>query len=184
MSSSAEDYNEYFRVLELCSDASFSDVRNSYLHLKALYSGDSIATANIPDEFPEGTRQNILGQIEDAYSKLVGFFEKRGRESGCKDRPAITFDDEFKEYLAGMTSFNGPLLRQIREKLGIKLSDIASYTRIRKQYFEEIELEKFSSFPAEVYLRGYLTEYAGYLSLDVSRVVSDYMNRYRLLTGK
>ena len=62
---------------------------------------------------------------------------------------------------------------------------MAVFTKIRKQYFEDIEREKFSSLPAEVYLRGYVMEYAKYLSLDPVKVAEDYLNRYReWKTGK
>ncbi|MDP1759019.1 MAG: helix-turn-helix transcriptional regulator, partial [Thermodesulfovibrionales bacterium] len=57
--------------------------------------------------------------------------------------------------------------------------DMAVFTKIRKQYFEDIEREKFSSLPAEVYLRGYIMEYARYLSLDPEKVANDYIGRYR-----
>ena len=82
--------------------------------------------------------------------------------------------------MSGMKSFTGGLLKELREKLGINLKDMASFTKIRKQYFEDIEREKFSSLPAEVYLRGYIMEYARYLSLDPEKVANDYIERYRL----
>ena len=62
---------------------------------------------------------------------------------------------------------------------------MAVFTKIRKQYFEDIERAKFSSLPSEVYLRGYVMEYAKYLSLDPVKVAEDYLNRYReWKTGK
>lgn len=174
---STEDINKYFEILELTPDASLSDARNAYLNLRALYSNDSLVTAAIAYEFSEQNKQEILEQIEEAYVKLTDFFKNKNIESAPKERPSIDKDD-IKEYIEHITAFNGRILRQLREKLGIELKDMAKFTRIRKQYLEDIELERFSDLPAEVYLRGYVAEYARYFSLDVSRVANDYMAIY------
>ena len=42
-----------------------------------------------------------------------------------------------------------------------------------------IEGELCEKLPAVVYVRGFLVEYARTLELDVERVVSTYLNRYR-----
>ena len=69
-----EDYKKYFEALELSPDAQLSEVRNSYLHLKSLYSNDSIVTAAIAYELSEEKRHDILEQVEEAYTKLIDFF--------------------------------------------------------------------------------------------------------------
>lgn len=180
-----EDYKKYFEALELSPDAQLSEVRNSYLHLKSLYSNDSIVTAAIAYELSEEKRYDILGQVEEAYTKLIGFFENKGSDPAGSEKPSFVVGEELKQYMSGMTSFSGELLKEIREKLGIDLKDMAAFTKIRKQYFEDIEREKFPSLPCEVYLRGYVMEYAKYLSLDPVKVADDYLNRYReWKTGK
>jgi curved DNA-binding protein CbpA len=42
-----ENLKRYFEILELDSDASFSEVKNAYFRLKRLYSTDSIVIAPI-----------------------------------------------------------------------------------------------------------------------------------------
>jgi flagellar biosynthesis protein FlhG len=174
-----EDYKKYFEVLELSPAAQLSEVRNSYLHLKSLYSDDSIVTSAIAYELSEEERHGILEQVEEAYVKLIGFFENKGSDPKDKEKPSFVLNEELKQYLSGITSFRGELLKEIREKLGIDLKDIAVFTKIRKQYFEDIEREKFPSLPSEVYLRGYVIGYAKYLSLDPVKVADDYIERYR-----
>jgi len=174
-----EDYKNYFDTLEVSSDAQFSDVRNSYLHLKALYSSNSIVTSAIEYELSEEKRNDILEQIEEAYAKLADFFSNKEIDSKGGEKPAFSPDEEFKQYVAGITVFSGEALREIRERLGVGLKDMAVFTKIRKQYFEDIELERYSALPAEVYLRGYVIGYANYLSLDPEKVANDYMERYR-----
>ena len=174
-----EDYKKYFEALELSPDAQLSEVRNSYLHLKSLYSNDSIVTSAIAYELSEEKRHDIVEQVEEAYTKLIDFFENKVSDPAGSEKPSFVVGEELKQYLSGMTSFSGELLREIREKLGVNLKDMAVFTKIRKQYFEDIECEKFSSLPSEVYLRGYVMEYAKYLSLDPVKVANDYIDRYR-----
>jgi len=174
-----EKYNKYFEALELNQGATQSDVRNAYLYLKALYSNDSIVTSALAYEFSEEKKQSILEEIEDAYARLTEFFESRSDEPVCKEKPSFAGEDEVKEYISGIASFDGASLKQIREKLRVTLKDMAVFTKVRRQYFEDIELERFSALPAEVYLRGYIMEYARYLSLDPVKVADDYMQRYR-----
>ncbi|MBI1810736.1 MAG: helix-turn-helix domain-containing protein [Nitrospirae bacterium] len=174
-----EDYKKYFEALELSPDAQLSEVRNSYLNLKSLYSNDSIVTSAIAYELSEEKRHDILEQVEEAYTKLIDFFENKGSNPSGSKKPSFVVGEELKQYMSGMTSFSGESLREIREKLGVNLKDMAVFTKIRKQYFEDIEREKFSSLPAEVYLKGYIMEYARYLSLDPVKVANDYIGRYR-----
>jgi flagellar biosynthesis protein FlhG len=174
-----EDYKKYFEALELSPDAQLSEIRNSYLHLKSLYSNDSIVTSAIAYELSEEKRHDIVEQVEEAYTKLIDFFENKGSDPAGSEKPSFVVGEELKQYMSGMKSFSGELLKELREKLGINLKDMAVFTKIRKQYFEDIEREKFSSLPAEVYLRGYIMEYARYLSLDPEKVANDYIERYR-----
>ena len=95
-----------------------------------------------------------------------------------KEKPSIA-NSNIKDFLANITTFSGPILKMIREKLMVELKDIANFTKIRKQYFENIELERFEALPTEVYLRGYVVEYARYLSLDPAGVADDYLARYK-----
>ncbi|MBI4685344.1 MAG: helix-turn-helix domain-containing protein [Nitrospirae bacterium] len=181
MEAHTEEYNKYFKVLELSPKAAISEIRSSYQRLKTLYSGDSIAITAVSDDFSEEQRQNILSQIEEAYTKLSDLFKNSERivDGKPKNYKSVILDDSLRKYVADIASFTGSELRKIREKLGIELHDIAGFTRIRRQYFEDIELERFSGFSSEVYLKGYILAYAHYLSLDPAKVANDYIARYK-----
>jgi len=60
----------------------------------------------------------------------------------------------------------GELLRSMREAKGISLEQAEKDTRVRRQYLEALEAEDFEQMPAEVYVRGFLRNYALYLGLD------------------
>ena len=58
------------------------------------------------------------------------------------------------------------LLKNEREKLGKSLDEIAKHTKIKKKYLEAIEKGDLDSFPASIYLKGYVKAYAKYLGLN------------------
>jgi flagellar biosynthesis protein FlhG len=81
------------------------------------------------------------------------------------------------------TEYTGPLLRQIREALGIELREIAERSKIGMAYLGSLEGEQWGKLPATVYVRGFLSEYARILGLDGRRVVETYLDRYRAARG-
>ena len=81
------------------------------------------------------------------------------------------------------TVFSGPLLRQIREAVGVELREIAERSKIGMAYLQALESEVFAKLPAPVYVRGFLAEYARALGLDPERVKQTYLDRYRAARG-
>jgi flagellar biosynthesis protein FlhG len=77
------------------------------------------------------------------------------------------------------TEFTGPLLRQLREARGIDLHAISARTKITVAHLRALEDETVKSMPAQVYVRGFLVEYARFLRLDVPRVLETYLARIR-----
>jgi len=77
------------------------------------------------------------------------------------------------------TEYSGPLLRQIREAVGVELREVAERSKIGMAYLQALEGEHFQRLPAQVYVRGFLAEYARALGLDVERVKQTYLDRYR-----
>jgi hypothetical protein len=174
---SIQELNRYFEELELGPDASLAEVRSAYQHLTGLYRDDSIATYPVSEEFPEDDRRKILGRIEEAYGKLLEYFNSGG-SGGLRQRQLPSVGEDLRSEISGITSFSGHALQWVRERLGLALEDVALSTKIHRQYLRNIEAEKFSSLPPAVYVRGYVASYARFLSLDPVRVSDDYMKRY------
>jgi hypothetical protein len=172
-----EDYSKYLETLELSTGASLSEIRRAYLHLKALYSRESIVTLPIEDEISKERKREILRQIEEAYHSLLNLFEKENIVPGYEKGPRFATKD-IKQAPTNITTFSGKVLQEIRERLSIELQDIALSTRVQTQYLKSIELEVFDALPPEAYTRGFVISYAEYLSLDSKKVADDYMNRY------
>ena len=175
-----EDTEKYYTVLELPPGTPFAEVKKKYLYLSAFYMGDSMELAALNGDAPYHRRQAILAEIQEAFQRLQDLLNREAPPEKPAERPDAAAVGDLKDYLEGITAYSGPVLKEIRKKMGIDLNDVALATRVQKRYLEEIEEERFARIPAEVYLRGYVIEYARHLSLDHQKVAEDYLRRYRM----
>jgi len=68
----------------------------------------------------------------------------------------------------------GELLRKEREKKGLSLKDIENAINIRVLYLDAIEKGDYHVIPGEVYLKGFIRNYANYLDFNGSEIVDLY----------
>ncbi|MGE4589089.1 MAG: helix-turn-helix domain-containing protein [Acidaminococcaceae bacterium] len=68
----------------------------------------------------------------------------------------------------------GEILKNTREAKGITIEQVAEATSIRVLYLEAIENEKFNLVPGEVYLKGFIRNYANYIGLNGPAMVEKY----------
>lgn len=73
----------------------------------------------------------------------------------------------------------GALLRQERESRGLSLQDVQENTKITPQNLTALEEDRFDSFPNRVYARAFLRDYANFLGLDSSDLLSRYESEWR-----
>ena len=66
------------------------------------------------------------------------------------------------------------ILRQTRERLGISLEEVAQRTYIKLPYLIALEEGDVSKLPAQVYIHGYIRQYAKLLDLPGSDLVLQY----------
>ena len=67
-------------------------------------------------------------------------------------------------------------LRGERERKGLSIKDVASATSIRALYIEGLESGDYSKLPAEVYIKGFIRNYASYLGLDPKEMMKEYLS--------
>ncbi len=72
-------------------------------------------------------------------------------------------------------TISGSHLRDIRIAKGASLNDISDRTKVKKSYLEAIEREDVKSFPAPVFMKGFLKAYAKALGLDPNEVSQKYL---------
>jgi cytoskeleton protein RodZ len=68
----------------------------------------------------------------------------------------------------------GSLLKREREKKGLSLDQLSQITKLRKQYLEALEDEKFDNLPSPVYVKGFIRSYAQGLGIDAKEAISLY----------
>ncbi len=68
----------------------------------------------------------------------------------------------------------GQYLREQRELRGMSIEEAAMETHISKKYIEALENNEYASFPAEMYIVGFLTSYIEVLELDEKLALSMY----------
>ncbi|MEN6296413.1 MAG: helix-turn-helix domain-containing protein [Rectinema sp.] len=70
----------------------------------------------------------------------------------------------------------GSIFRDARLGKGLTLDQVSDETNISKRFLQGIEADNFEGFPGEVYVLGFLRNYAEFLGLDALQIVA----RYRL----
>ncbi len=74
-------------------------------------------------------------------------------------------------------AWTGEALRQVREARGLSVQQICERTKVTRHHIENIEADRFSALPAQVYLRGILLTLARELRLDGQKVARSYIER-------
>ena len=175
---SEKEKRKFLDILELGSEASALDIKNAYIHLRKLYSTDSSVISPITKDFSKRRSQVILKQLEEAYTKLMAL--KTAENHAHNNKKVVSGADmDFDEEEIPASVFNGQVLRDVRIRLGIQLSEVSIDTKIRVEILQNIESENFAALPPEVYLKGHLINYAKYLSLKPKKVADDYIKLYR-----
>jgi hypothetical protein len=113
--------------------------------------------------------EDILQQIEDSFLVLSELFNEEQND-------VAKFVDQI---VADITNFNGKTLREIRQKLDISLDDMAMETRVQYKHLIDIEADNFDELPVAVYTRGFVVNYARFISLDPEVVAKSYMDNFR-----
>lgn len=82
------------------------------------------------------------------------------------------------------TELNGALLRRLRESAEASLEDLVDITKINRRYLIALEQDDWDSLPANVYVRGFVSEYARALGMDAHFVAKSYMSQYLRRRGQ
>ncbi|MCH6258499.1 helix-turn-helix domain-containing protein [Puniceicoccaceae bacterium K14] len=77
----------------------------------------------------------------------------------------------------------GERLEEARKRRGVTIREAAEATKIRGDYLNSFESNNFDISIPEIYVRGFLRSYAGYLKISSEKIVTDY-NAILLASGK
>lgn len=68
----------------------------------------------------------------------------------------------------------GADLKAERERQGLTIQDIERETSIRAAYIQALEQGDYNALPNEVYVKGFIRSYAGFLHMDTEKLVQEY----------
>jgi cytoskeleton protein RodZ len=71
----------------------------------------------------------------------------------------------------------GPYLRELRERRGVSLEEIARTTRVGRSYLEALEAGDFGKLPAHVFTRGFVLAYCQALGVSADEALARYGGR-------
>ncbi len=88
-------------------------------------------------------------------------------------------DLEFEKEVAEATEFDGQFLARLRNYKCISLDNLSDEIRVSRSYLKAIEGNDYSSLPADVFVRGFVLQYAKAMGLDGNTVANSYMKIMR-----
>jgi flagellar biosynthesis protein FlhG len=191
--------DSHYELLEVPPTASFEDIRRANRRIRDIYGAESIAISGLYDP---ASLEAVHRRLDLAYTSLMDAAKRKeydlelfpdgvpmpvsqpvlspdgARAAKVEDPATIVIRPPMPD-VSPLTEFSGPLLRQVREAVGVELREIAERSKIGMAYLHALEGEVFAKLPAAVYVRGFLAEYARALGLDAERVKQTYLARYR-----
>jgi flagellar biosynthesis protein FlhG len=196
---------DYYETLDVARSAGFEDIERAYRLACVTYCEDSLAGYPV---FETGDVELLRERIEIAYRILVDPETRRAydielaaqaseptlparmstefapaSEDARLAAPVLAPLDTLDELEEGEGEWTGARLRRARLRQGLELDDITKVTKVNPTYLTFIEDECFDDLPAAVYVRGFVTGYAGCLGLDAKRVAASYLQRYEERRG-
>ena len=132
----------------------------------------------IPEEKTEITKsapKEVVGQTQEERQDFYNNLATKNELS----------EDSLEEYYSkitahgGKVTFNGAVLKQIRELKAISLEELSKITCIRITYLNAIENENFQQFTSGIYLKGYLLCYLESMNLPPDQIIEDYFSLYK-----
>ena len=194
--------DSHYELLEVPPTASFEDIRRANRRIRDIYGAESVAISGLYDP---ASLEAVHRRLDLAYTTLMDAAKRKEydlelfpdgvpmpvalppqhneapapRPAAKVDEPAAIAARPPMPEISATTEFTGPLLRQIREAVGVELREIAERSKIGMAYLSSLEGEVFAKLPAAVYVRGFLLEYARALGLDADRVKQTYLARFR-----
>lgn len=120
-----------------------------------------------------------LNEVKSAYQVLQALEpDNKQIENAYDTLKTITTGSEPMPFISGL------FLKKIRTKLEIELEDITATTKIMEYALTAIENEDYEALPPEVFLKGFLGNYAKCLNLDPKFITSGYLNKLAYVKTK
>ncbi len=181
-----EECNEILgQIEEAYSVLGFPEKRREYDRLRGF---NKAAGAPVYDHRPETSRANPVKneapkdqvQYEDFGSNLI---EAKVSKITAQKKFGLEYNEsaEMDGRIRDCNEFTGKFLKEIREYKNVTIERLAEMTRISKTHLTAMENEDIPKLPADVYVRGYVYQYAKVLKLNPEQVATSFMLHFKKL---
>ncbi len=176
------------QIEEAYSVIGFPEKRREYDRLRGFNSGgisqNSIHSADASHgNSAFDTRPKDTLQYEDFGSNLN---EAKVSKITAQKKFGLEYaeDAAFDSEIAACTEFTGSFLKKIREYKNVTIERMAEMTRVSKTHINALENEDLGKLPADVYVRGYVYQYAKVLKLNPDMVAASFLANFKKLKSQ
>ena len=159
-----------WEVLGLDPGAELAQVKRAYRYRRSLYDPVALATYMLIEE---DERARMLARIDEAFRRIAKAEPPLPQgstvssDSPCR-HPAVPSGPP-----PDPDTLPGQHLRHHRLNTGLSLEQIAVETKVRAAFLEQVENEDFESLPAQVFVRGYVLQFARAVGLSEPEEFAD-----------
>lgn len=164
----------------------FPEKRREYDRLRGFNQGGFAPMQPVEGQYTYqslDSRPKDAVQYEDFGSNLS---EARVSKISAQKKFGLEYEEkpEMEAKIRESSEFNGPFLKEIREYKGVTPDRMSEMTRISKTHLMAIENEDIAKLPADVYVRGYVYQYAKVLKLNPETVATSYLLHFKKLKAQ
>jgi len=175
------------QIEEAYSVIGFPEKRREYDRLRGLNQSGFNLNYSMPSpaqgvaSFESRPKDTV--QYEDFGSNLI---EAKVSKLTAQKKFGLEYEEntEFEREIQNTTDFTGAFLKKIREYKNVSVERMAEMTRISKTHLTALENEELSKLPADVYVRGYVFQYAKVLKLNPDVVAPSYLLHFKKLKNQ
>lgn len=161
------------QIEEAYSVLGFPEKRKEYDRLRGFNQG---TVTNY--EHKDQHRHTTEIQYENFGSNLM---ESKVSKIAAQKKFSLEFveDAEMERSIRECAEYTGQFLKKIREYRNVTTERMAEMTKISKTLLTAIENEDLTKLPADVYVRGYVYQYAKVLKLNPENVAASFILHFK-----
>jgi len=174
------------QVEEAYSVLGFPEKRREYDRLRGFNQNGTIKVRNTTQMYTISTledRSKDTIEYENYGSNLI---EAKVSKITAQKKFGLDYTEnvEMEKRIGNCIDFSGTFLKEIREYKNVGIERMAEMTRISKTHLTALENEEVSKLPADVYVRGYVYQYAKVLKLNPEQVAASYLSHLKKLKNQ
>ncbi len=180
-----EECNEVLgQIEEAYSVLGFPEKRREYDRLRGFNKAAGAPVYEIDTARANPVKKEILQkdtiQYEDFGSNLI---EAKVSKITAQKKFGLEYEEnsDMDGRIRDCAEFTGKFLKEIREYKNVTIERLAEMTRISKTHLTAMENEDLPKLPADVYVRGYVYQYAKVLKLNPEQVATSFMLHFKKL---